>query len=86
MNETETFTTHVDEFAVRCLTRDGELYTGNPRTSLREAVASGERLERINGADWWVVTRRRVVTVETSPWTNPTTAAPAASPARAGGA
>ena len=66
--ENDAFTTDLIEWAVQCLTRDGDTYTGKGHISRKEAQASGERLERINGAQWWLVSRRRVVTVETSPW------------------
>lgn len=70
--ESDAITTHCDEWAIQCHTRDGDLYTGRAHTRKSEAMASGQRLERINGAEWWIVTRRRIVTVETSPWTRDT--------------
>lgn len=63
-----TIETDLTEWAIQCHTRDGDLHTGRHFTTEREAIESGERLERINGAQWWLVSRRRVVTVETSPW------------------
>jgi hypothetical protein len=67
--ETDVINTSLTEWAVQCVTRDGNLYTGRPMTSRKDAQESGERLTRISVAEWWLVTRRRVVTVETSPWT-----------------
>lgn len=60
--------TEVNEWAVQCRTRGGDLHTGRPFTTEREAISSGDRLAQINGSDWWLVSRLRIVTVETCPW------------------
>ena len=67
--ENDVLTTGVTEWAIRCLTSDGDTYTGTAFTSRTKAEDSGARLTQINGAEWWLVSRTRVVTVETSPWT-----------------
>lgn len=64
--------TEITEWAIQCFTRDGDVYTGSAYTTRNAAEASGERLARINGAEWWLITRRRAVTVRTSPWTSVT--------------
>ena len=66
--EVDRIVTGVTEWAIRCRTRDGDQFTGRAFITDREAIASGERLARINGVEWWLVTRRRKVTVETSEW------------------
>lgn len=60
--------TDTTQWAVQCHTRTGDLFTGSPKTSRKEAVESGERLAAINGAEWWLVSRRVNVTIETAPW------------------
>lgn len=60
--------TEVQEWAVQCHTLDGGLHTGRLFTTELEAIESGKRLERINGAQWWLVSRWRFVTVNTTPW------------------
>lgn len=60
--------TDCHEWAIRCEDRDGGEFTGRPFTSRREAEESGARLTQINDAEWWLISRRREVRVETSPW------------------
>lgn len=66
--ENDAIVTDCHEWAIQCHDRDGNLFTGRPFVTEREARESGDRLTRINGAEWWLVSRRRIVTVETFPW------------------
>lgn len=60
--------TEVTEWAIQCHTRTGSLHTGRAFTTRAEAERSGQRLADINGADWWLISRLREVTVITTPW------------------
>ncbi|UQS95189.1 hypothetical protein Pam4_46 [Pseudanabaena phage Pam4] len=58
----------ITEWAIQCVTRDGEVWTGRTHLSAAGAQASGDRLTAINAAEWWLVRRERTVTVTTTPW------------------
>lgn len=66
--ENDVIETGVTEWAIQCFTRTGGVYTGSAYTTRKAAEESGDRLSRINGAEWWLIARERVVTVNTSPW------------------
>lgn len=66
--ENDVLVTDCHEWAIQCYDRDGGLFTGRSFATRRGAEESGDRLTKINGAEWWLITRRREVTVETSPW------------------
>lgn len=69
-DDTGTIVTDCREWAIRCYDRDGNLFTGRSFVTEREALESGKRLTQCNGADWWLVSRMRVVQVTTFPWEN----------------